>query len=254
MAHYSEMDGYPQETFGENSQMYCERKLKCAWADRYAVLKEVAGNGGQVYPYDTNIVALANGASIVPFGRMDKDLVGGAFPSEAVYSHAVITVRYSTTTGVKLGSVWVTEELQPTSRLINVNMAGKHWIAPGNLPVVPADNIVKLETAFDYVVTYYHLTGIPAAAYMNCDKVNSLAVGSWLLDLSFDPGTLLYTRPVVIRSYDPGIRSTFRLVYRFGFRPATWNKHLHTNEYYATTADPIYDSFNFASLMPSVSV
>uniref|UniRef100_A0A6M3IKQ6 Uncharacterized protein n=1 Tax=viral metagenome TaxID=1070528 RepID=A0A6M3IKQ6_9ZZZZ len=246
MAHYSEMDGYPQEQFGENSQMYCERKLKCAWADRYAVLMEVAGNGGQNYPYKTDMLARANGAGIMPFGKQSDS----SSSPIAVYDYAIITVKYSTTTAVKLGSAWVTEELQPTSRLINVNMAGHNWIAPGSYPVVPADNIVKLETAFDYVVTYYHLTGIPVAAYANCNKVNSGSVASWLLGLSFDPETLLYPRPIVIRTFDPGILSTFRLTYRFGFRPATWNKHLHTNEYYATTADPIYKSFNFASLMP----
>jgi len=256
MANYTEMYGYPQEQFGENGQMYVQRKLKCAWADRYAVLIEVAGNGGQVYPYyhsgsglSTNL-CVANGAGILPFGRMDKDLVGTNFASEAVYEYAIVTVQYSTTTAVKLGSVWVTEELQPTSRLINVNVTNPQQTWADASLVDPSDNIVRLETSFDYVVTYHHLTGIPPAAYAYPGYVNSAPVGSLLLGLTFNPETLLFTRPVVVRSFDPGIMSTFRLTYRFSFNPNEWNKHFHINAYQAMSGDPIYPSVNFSSLVP----
>ncbi len=258
MAHYTEMFGYPKELYGENGQFFGERKLKCAWADRKDVLLEVAGNGGQIWPYyvvpggsempGKQMEARAMGASIIPFGKQ-TDLSESPI---AVYDQAIITVKYSTTTAIKLSDVWVTEELTPTAQLINVNTDKAEWTSgDGNGdPVLPSDNIVKVVPSFDYVVTYEHLGGIPAAAYTEVGKVNSLPVASWLLGLSFDAETLLHTRPVVRRSFDPALINTFRLVYRFSFVSHTWNKHWHIDSYETMDIDPIYESFNFLSLVP----
>jgi len=248
VAAYTEMDGWPQEQIGENGQFYAERKLKCAWEDRYQVLQDLGGNGGQLYPYDILTDAYARGATIVPFGAMNADETSTPI---AAYNDAIVTIKYSTDGAVvKLGTKWVTEELQPTAKLMNVNWEGETWVKSGNPPVVAADNITRLETAFDYVVTYYHLLAFPAAAVTQVNKINSDSVASYLLGLTFNPETLLHTRPVITRTYDPGIRSTFRLVYRFSFNPHEWNKHWKDDDYYETTGDPLYPKFPFASLIP----
>ena len=254
MVAYAEMKGYPQERYGENGQFYAERKLKCAWADRYAVIFEVAANGGHFYPYATAPLAgfaRAIGAGIIPFARQTS----GSSSPIAAYDHAIITVKYSTTTAVKLSDTWVTEELEPTSHAFNADTKGLLW-ENDSTPIDPGE-IVKLVTSFDYLVTYWHLTGVPPAAYTNCGKVNSGVVSSWLLDMSFAAETLRYTRPIVKRSFDPGLLNTFELKYRFSVHPQqTWNHFWNAGimDWDRPTRDgevvKPYLSFNFTSLMP----
>lgn len=251
MANYTEMDGWPLEQIGENGQFYAERKLKCAWADRYLVLQEIGGYGGQLYPYDTYTGAVANGASIAPLGAMNFAATSSPI---AAYDHAVIKVKYSTSTLTKISSNWLTEELTPNMSVQNVDWVtpnGK-WL-PSNNPVTVADNITMLVTSFDYVITYYHTTNLPAAAFTHINKVNEFAVASWLLGMTFQAETLLHTRPTVKRTYDPGLRNTYQLGYRFPFNPNTWNKHFYVDGYYATDKDPLYGKFSFTSLIPSIA-
>lgn len=264
MADYWEVFGWPREQYGQNGQFYGQRKLLCEWKDRKAVLLEIAGNGGQLWPYEVipgggdympghDGEARAFSCLIEPFrSRMSLTQTTNKFAS---YEWAILTFEYSTTTAIKLSDTWVTEELQPTGRLVNVDITDRTWTASGDT-IEPADNIIKWETSFDYVVKYHHLLSIPAAAYMNCNKVNSDVVGSALIGLTFAPGTLLHTRPVVSRSFDPGLLNTFELTYRFPFNPNGWNKFWdNTNGVYDfldgdTLTSGVYEGFNFSSLVP----
>ncbi len=260
MADYTEVFGWPKEWYGENGQFYAQRKLLCRWADRKAVLLEHAGNGGAAYPYEVTPgggdlmpgaqgSARAYSAKIEPFrSRMDTALTVAKF---ACYEWALVTVEYSTTAAVKLSDKWVTEELTPTARLINVDIDGKTFESSGD-KVLASDNILKWETSFDYVVTYHHLLDVPVAAYTQVNKCNSDVVGSLLLGLTFDTETLLHTRPVVQRSFDPGLINTFTLRYRFPFSPNGWNKFYdYTNaEYSRISGDDPYETFAFSSLVP----
>ena len=253
MADYSELTGYPKEKYGQNGQLYVERKLKCAWADRYTVLNTLGGNGGQMYPYRTDAMgARASGGGIEPFGCQTNDVDDSPIAS---YSHAIVTIIYATDTAVKLSDTWVTEELQPSQKFVSIDAKDLTWAGGG--PVNTGSSIVKLQPSFDYVVTYHHLLGYPLAALTEVGKINNGPVSSWLLGATFSENTLLYTRPILTRAFDPGLLNTFRLVYRFSYNPATWHTFWNTKRmtYERVTNDgasvDIYESTGFSALIPT---
>ncbi len=225
MATYAEISPYPHEQFGENGQFYAERLLACAWADRYDVVYEIGSGGGELYPYKPSTGARANGAAIRSWGKMTAGAAG-----IATYAEARIKVSYSTATAIKISSRWVTEELQPTGQTIPLNPDMLKWQTSG-VVLDPTEAPSVFLPGFDYVVTYYHLLSVPAAAYTMMRSSNASAVASWLLGVSFAAETLMYMRPKVVRSFDPGLLNLFKLTYRFGFNPQGWNV------YYDVTAN-----------------
>jgi len=258
MPDYEELQGYPQEHYGENGHFYAERRVKCLWADRHDVLIAVGQNGGELYPYWKPSGALATGAAILPLplAKMDKDTCKLEFPSEASYNYAVVVIKYSTYQMVKLGGLLVTEELQPSQKLLNLDIQGLTWDDGGDEDAVqPGDSLTKLLPSFDYVVTYHNLDDIPAAAYIQVGKINSDPVTSHLLGLTFDVNTLLHTRPTVRRKFEPGTPNKMFLSYRFAFHPKTWQHFWDLDEWYRVKDDSglvdVYEEFPFETLVPT---
>jgi len=217
MADYAELDDYPQEKFGENGQFYAERKVKCAWGERYDVIYEFGANGGQLYPYKPGTGARAVGAGIAPHGAMT-----GIASSEASYEHAIITVVYSTATAVKISDNWITEEIQPSGGLIHLNSNELKW--GDGVGLEPAEAPQLILPSFDYVITYHHLFSVPVQAYRYMGYSNLFMMITSVLNLRFAPESLLYVRPWVRRSFDPGLLNTFQLQYRFSYKYTGWNK------------------------------
>lgn len=244
---FYEYNGWPREKTGLAGHFEAERKVKCAWADRHAVLEHLSWQGGEPYPYlrydssddkwkDTG--ARAIGASAVPFGGApaDYDQVwpAEAFPADAwkggppiglgTYEHALVTVQYSTQYPRLFKGSLVTEEIRPAGELTSIYATNLRWGSKTGDPVQPAEAPPVQHRYLEVILTYHAVRAIPveAVAFLGC--TNNASVISPVSGMVFLAERLLYTCPDIERTLQIGGKDTYRLTYRFLGRHASWNQ------------------------------
>jgi len=218
MTAYAELDGWPREVWG-NGGFRAERKLMCAIADVNAVLIELAAAGGQIYPYRPNTLARAITAEVEGFG-----VIGYQSPNMGSYEWAIITVRYSTFgPHSPNGSTFVSEQLQPSGEFITLEEGDLRWDSDEGTALKDREAPGKFIPGFDYLVTFYYVDNIPAAADTLVDYCNSAAITAYTLGRTFAAETLLYRGLSARRDIQFGGAPSWRLTYRFSYRAVGWN-------------------------------
>jgi len=231
---HEELDGYPTESW--EPIFSAARKLKCAWADRAQLVKELLGYklpGSKtnvephVYPYWdpalTSRKPIALKISVSPFGRISD----GGLGQQSNYLHAVLDVTYEvpqyTFSGDGETTPLVEETFEGAGEFLTLPNKGMTW--GDNTPLEEAEAPGILYRMLDYTYTRHLVEVIPAAAldYMGC--VNSAAMTINAISVAVGPETVLYTQPTFDRTITADGASRFNLTYRFTIKPTGWNKY-----------------------------
>ena len=221
---FTELDGSPVETLGWGS-INVTRMLKCAWADRLILAKELVGFtvGGTVHTPDIYTpqgnetlgqTVLANEATIEPIGN---------------YQAAKVTVRYTTDREAIAppdSTTYVTESLEPATEFITLPYDEEnplYWDNSQTTKVQPAEVPGYLIRMTDWVYTLHQIPIVPAEVLDLPGLVNDAPAYSWALDYTFAAETLLCGNPSMNRTVTSEGVSAWDVTFRFTYRPEGWN-------------------------------
>lgn len=213
-AHY-EISGWPREKARWDA-FAAERKLLCAWSDRFTLASELYANN--TYPYETNPGAVVTNINIEPLRRGEQSQ--GVSSDMASYEYAVLTVNYSTQTGGYLhGDTLVSEWLETGSEYKQLDYRQIQWgTGSSALALFPSEAPVVNQPTIDYVLVYHDLAVIPAWTTTAVGKVNSNAVAALLLGIVFAPETLLFMGANATRRITTAGAQAFKVKTRFRWK------------------------------------
>jgi hypothetical protein len=216
---YYEEEGFPRELIDDNitgtrGSFNPVRKLKCAWADRIALVNELWYTD---YPYvNSNFPAIATKFTCEPF---PKSKTSGT-NSIAAYDDALVTVFY-TTDRFKSGNNYFTEELIPTSGYdARMPTTGLHWTSTSGTSLATGEGPIVSCGSYDYVLTYFQLPDIPLPWALYKDTVNGGPFITKNLGLTFAIDCMRYEGATISHalSHSGVIYFTARLVFSYTWR------------------------------------
>jgi len=220
-AAYEEMKGSPVET--HEALFSAQRTLKCPWADRQNVRGQLLFG---VYPFVTT--PAANPARCVriqvkpfPGGQMQPGSLRTTAPT---YVDAILELFYeqSTVTIVPIpGWGLISERLDPVAEFITLPPDEFEW-SDGTVRtgLKPEEAPGKLIRGWEWTLTRYQVSQLPATVEALIETVNDGSVVSPTLGRTFASETLLFHGPSVERN-DLG---SLDVTYRFTYRRNGWNK------------------------------
>jgi hypothetical protein len=220
VATYRTLEGYPKSKW-HRGDFYAETKLKCAWADRLAVVAAIDATPS--YPYsDGPSTALAYESNTEPFGAQ----LNSNTPL-ASYAHALITVKYTTAGPMYVfnhGSM--TEEYGPFTVYQRLDGNKLFWYDTQPCGTAAGG---KIYYGQEWRVTWHNLVS-PTPVYMTAVLANSLAgctnsntVLAFTSSRTFAPETLLFTPPVVTTTYSIGYTPKTTVKLSLKYWPYGWN-------------------------------
>ncbi len=222
---HEELADSPSETWSSQG-FNATRKLRCRWDDRLSLTEQLTGSRSvdgsyhspAVYPHFP--AARVHAVAIAPVGK-PADLAGDT--QAAAYTHAIVTVNYSTAVDVQ---ALVSERLEPTTQTLELGTSGLAWGAPpdqGGQSLAADEAPAHLLRGLDYILTLHQAAAIPEPTLSLIGKINSHAVSAGNLGLSFPPHTLLYSPPNLKRIITAEGAQAWQIDYRFRYRPHSWN-------------------------------
>jgi len=224
---FSEFDNSPKEKYLPNGDFKATRTLICAWADRHALLAEMAASGGAAYPYNTDTGARAVGAAIYPFGDWSDE---GSSVGLIKYGTAVVAVDYAFSQYEPrlISGKMVVEELNPWLEYRAVDPNWCHVGSAGsNVRPRRAPRVVV--AGADYTLSYHEVASAPAVALTLPGYVNVAPFATYRLGVSWPAKCLLYMGPATRDTMRLGTKDKFRVTYQFKFRSIPWSKELTAN-------------------------
>jgi hypothetical protein len=222
---FKELWGSPEERFIQGGVFQAVRRLKCAWADRYTLIDEIAATDNGLYTHRPAQLAYAVGATALPFPGQAPDWTTDSNGRHlAVYTDAVVRIFYMSSILVYSSTMqkFVTESLQPNREAIPLDPDDFVWHSDGaalGSSTVP----VKTLEGFDYILTIHKVDSPPAAAASLNGYCNAGSMGTYYLGFGFEPETLKYHGPYLQRTFQLGTLPTFSMTYRFAYRAPGWN-------------------------------
>ncbi len=220
---WEELDGSPVEEWNlEADSFRAVQRFKTVWADRLAVADVFLQTIKQYEHAPTFPGLLARSVSTAPFGRQEGST--GAPFGIARYSHAIITVTFSTptpTTPVVVDNILTTQSIEPNAEFVTLDHTEFRWGSAAGPELNPNESPGKLNIGFDYVLTQRGLETVPFHVLTYPGSVNGAAFFASLLGLTFAAETLLYNPPTVTPGSATG---TWNVAYRFSYRQSGWNK------------------------------
>jgi len=236
---YERMPGYPQERMSFAKYAAVD-KVICDWDDRVQLARELIGWVGNIktkphlYTDNTYGDLYAGEIEIEPIMSMD-----GA----GSYEKATLTIEYSTVEWEyhDADEVYVEENIEPASEFVTISTDGLYWsISKGNpLPKDSAPS--KIERYVEWVYRIYQIKSLPEWVWSYPGTINSKAVTSRKLDITFDAGTLLCGNPEATRQATTNGHESWELTVRFTYNSAGWNYYMKTNADGDVTYSRIYD-------------
>ena len=240
---YYEMQGWPRE-WADLDCVGAERKLMCAWDERFTLANEITTYSDNIYPYLTVGAGLADiyaeKVAIEPFAAQTQ----AAIQASAEYDWALVTVRYSS---LSPGTAdLVTEWIEPA--MITLPGGRARWEDDDRKsPVENRESI--LMPALVYNLKYHRAAAVSASIPPAIGKINSGAVATKLLGLTFDANTLLYCVPRISRTLSMAGVTLFNIHHRCAFKSAGgngWNWHWNAEtaswvQYFDRAGDAIDD-------------
>ncbi len=244
-----EMEGSRSETFESAFKGSASVILKCAWADRMALIEDIVGLR-RAHP---DYVGLrAKSASPKGFGTPFGD------GQTMYYSHALVTVSYETLSPNEDedGDEEVLDErLEPNAEFMLLPHQYFQW---GEFP---SNEDLKAEEAPGLLVrsatlcrNWKRVVGpLPTELVDLIGCVNDSPYYSVALNQTFPTETLLYVPPVLSRTIRRDAVDAWNIDMKFMFRKETWNKYFRaqtaTWEYIRFKADEsIYRSYSVADI------
>ncbi len=185
-----EVQGWPKELYVLKGSAY-ERKIRCAWNDRYALASELDTYPDSIFPYNTASGAILDTIKMEPERNSKSSDAGNGKIS---YENAILTCNYSTL-GPSTANL-VSERLTPG--VSGVKLAGDrlYWDTAGEKPVGTGSRLIPVAT---YTLRYHRAAAVPAAALTLPGYVNNNTVETKILGVSFSANFLLYRGAVVRR-------------------------------------------------------
>ena len=220
---YNEMDGWPKE-MATLEGFAAERKLKCAWGDRTKLMVEIMSYGNNVYPYNDSLATVTH----IPRceGLRKGKMSVGAQSHMASYVYAVVTVNYSTyglATGYHpVSHLLITESLDTSFEFSTLDRTDLQWADETALK--PNEAPGKIEPIMDYMLMYHAASFIPASVLSLPGKVNSNAVSTYLLGISFPVETVLYMGARAKHRLTTTGLTAIQLAHQFKYKASGWNK------------------------------
>jgi len=235
---YAEIEGWPKENCRWNGKE-ATRLLKCAWADRIQLARELVGYG-QLSGFD---IIYHRAHRYAPFKEIGDDAIAldvaiapfaGSVPDptsvkDAEYRYAYLTVKY----GIPdydlptEGQTYVTESLEPASEFLTLPHEKLFWqINPTKVPLESTEAPAKIIRMLAWVYTLNDLSSLPNEVYDLPGCVNKNDVYSWSLKRWFAWETLLCSDPSLRREGTSKWSATFRFLYRNAgtfANPLGWN-------------------------------
>jgi hypothetical protein len=217
---YPENDKYPKETWTQDG-FEAVRCVIVPWSERYAEVARIADNGGELYPYNTSILARAIGAGVEGHGNIKGQDANGL----GYYDDALITIRYSSNAPeYQESGVFVSEYMEPSGELLQLDYEDFRWESASGTELKPSEAPTKLVPGTNYVLVFHRVNFIPAAAESLVDYCNAGPVTAYTLGRTFAAETLLYRGYTASRDLKLGSLPTWRYALTFSHRPVGWNK------------------------------
>jgi len=256
---FEELDGSPTIS-ADLDKVELERTFKVAWDDRFAFIAQIWGQ-----PDEFETGAYCYHCLIRPMpGKTKNESSDDGYCS---YEFAIVEARYSSA-----AHTMVSESFEPSAEFITLDASDFRWGSAEGDKLKSEEAPGKLIVTLDYVMMWKNLSAIPTDALnligcVNSAIVNPSKVNPILIDLDFEPQTLLYHPPIIQRVWDfiQG-QAAYDLTYRFTYRPNrqggeakgwNWIWRAATGQYeqiYSrTTEQPvnIYPVVSFAGLWTS---
>lgn len=188
-------------------------QLRCAWADRYALIEDLLLNG-QEWPHGTQpLKPIAVSASIA--GDKSKGVNADQIIN---YADAVVTVGYSSATDVDL----ISESLEPTAEFITLDFRKFKWGNGDKL--LEGETPGRLHIGLNYIRTRFHVgTPLPTTLLTHTGSTNDANVVSTLLGLTFVTETLLFQPPIINRTITAAGIQTVSLTMKWTYKGPGWN-------------------------------
>ena len=204
MAHY-ELEGWPVEPSKPDGEFVPERRVRCAWADRFL---EAGTIDDLEYPYAPGCGAYASYMRIDPLGRQTGILNG-----LATYEEAQIHVWYSSKVNTNAAIIeWTdaTECAEPS--------APKQLYWADNTPIHERSKPFVMRSGCTFHHVRRKLAVVPSAVYSQLDCVNASAATSDILGITFAAETLRAMMPEVRRTYTVSGLTSFYVHQAFTYR------------------------------------
>ena len=206
-------------------QFEASRWVRCAWADRYALIDELGAGAGEVWPYGTAIPARLVAARSFGYGRATAGV-----DTLPIYESAVIQLFYSTDAPFVATPYVLSEEITPWHETTVLDPLPWSWVWQTSDAIVEQE-IPHQFPGLKYTLTLYQITAPPAGMFTNINCCNAGIWNTYTLGISFAAQTLLHADPYVERVVRVGTQVRYRIVYNWFFRPAGWNKKWNAKEF-----------------------
>lgn len=216
---YSEVDGWPKSRW-ENGEFVGDRRLRCAWGDRYTLISQLDTYPDNQWPYpDGPDDAIIRSVAIQGIGKQ------GASAGLATYLKALLDVRYST-----LGPRYVAnhglliESLQPNVEAHERDHGLFRWDSNSGHPLREGEAPQQHLYFAEYVLDYRRALALPGEWLLSrIGSCNSNPVGTYLLGLIFPVETMLYVPPTIRTSWSLGGAVRYDFTLRYKVHPVGWN-------------------------------
>ncbi len=210
-----------------------ERKLVCAWGDRQTLANEILVPPNNVYPYNNSGAFVSHAPKTRPLANGKQ--TQGAQTHMASYELAVVTVNYSTkgqVAGVTPGGDLISEWMSTGATFKTLDRTDLVWAANDGDPLRPAEGADKIEPIGSYILLYNSLPVLPDAVLTQPGTVNSIAVSTYLLGLTFAAETLLYMGANITPSRNSQGVTTFQVRHKFRYAAHADDAGVHGWNYF----------------------
>lgn len=253
-----EMADSPHESFPAIGSFHATVQLRCAWQDRFTLMRYATTDGGMLYPRAPGTLARCRSASAVPApGKLSAEDESGS--ALACYDKALVTLQFVRDKRTPETTQLVSETIQPTSEHVTRDPSLFRWGSANGDRLEPMEAPSVLVRGLDYLITFHEVYIVPAAILTLPGYVNSSAVTTRLLGLTFPAETLLFQPPTITRRITSKEIGAWTCAFRFSYRASTWNKPWHAKDQKFDTLYTIggnryrsYPLADFASAFPSV--
>lgn len=205
------------ETYNSETGAECSVVLRCAFADRHALVEDIVG-GRMGWPHGTYVKPpQAFSASIKPASSQ-----AGLTVSQSIeVPDALVTVNYSS----KIEDL-VSDSLEPSTEFLTQQFELFCWGSATGDPLVEAEAPGRLVRGFNLVRKLLRVDPpLPAVLLDGPGGINDAAYTSTLLGLTFPVETLLFGNPSIERTIKTDGSATTNITLKFTYKKQGWNKY-----------------------------
>ena len=208
------------------------RRLKCLSRNRIALERELLGYiEGQGSPgiagYPNYLIYLpapfgidrpnlmATNVVVKPFGKVSGQVFDTRY---ADYDYSILDVTYEVATRIlseRYGFITLTEEIRDMTDFVTLPTKGLYWGTGGGKEAIEAfDAPGKLNYGLEWIYTISGAFRVPPQIFDYVGKLNTVAISMNDIGQTFQPYTLLYAEPVVVKDMTFG-GAVYRITLRF---------------------------------------